>query len=106
MSFKHFPIYIKSVLDAAGTPERLTSAQSPCRGFSVEAAVGNTGVIRISSGTSEMSSGAYTELNPGDMAYFEGSATPIGFQFIDPYDYYFDGATTGNAVIIQYNRNA
>lgn len=90
------------VLISAGSGQRLVGADLTVKSFTIEAASNNTGSVYIGNSDDTAKLGKGHELGPGDALTWSGDSYAQGQVYLNIHDYFFDGATTGNKLIVSY----
>ena len=88
-------------LTAAATAQQLSTASLLCESFTVTAAAGNTGAVVIGDSTVTTANSAPIAAG-GSRTYTVPEAPSGGADYVDLQDVYFDGATTGNDIFVDY----
>ena len=92
------------VLASAGTAQRLVGSDLTVKSFTIEAPAANTGSVYIGISDASAKVGAGHDLGPGDVMTISGDLYAQGQIYLNIYDFYFDGATTGNKLVVSYLR--
>ena len=89
-------------LTSAGTGQRLVGADLTVKSFTIEAPASNTGSVYIGVSDATAKVGVGHDLGPGDIMVVTGDSYAQGAVYVNLFDYYFDGATTGNKLVVSY----
>lgn len=89
-------------LTSAGTAQAITAGTETARSIIIYASKSNTGAVYI--GSSDASSKLATGINlaPGEAYAFDGDNANGTMKMIQLSSIFFDGATTGNKLVVQY----
>lgn len=89
-------------LTAAGTAQQITTSTKTVRSVLIYAAKNNTGAVYIGPDNTNAKIGTGINLDPGKSVTFRGDDINGTPQMIQLSSIYFDGATTGNKLVVFY----
>jgi hypothetical protein len=98
MTFKAFV----ASLTSAGTAQEISSSKLEVRSAIIFAASTNTGRIYIGDSDANSKAGTGFELDPDESYVLDGDKFGGDKHAFDLNQFFFDGATTGNKVIVHY----
>jgi uncharacterized protein with LGFP repeats len=89
-------------LVAAGTAQQITTDELTVKSVIIYAADTNTGAVYISTDDTNAKNGKGISLSPGQGYGIQGDRQSGTHQMVKLSSIYFDGATTGNKLVVQY----
>lgn len=93
---------IQPTLAAAGTAQAITALEIRVKSVILIASKSNTGAVYIGSDNTSAKVGSGVSLDPGEGYVIEGDRQSGTSQMVNLSSIFFDGATTGNKLVVQY----